>query len=71
MRPTFVPTLDQRVRTRPAGEAVARLVRTHGWDAAEQRRWWLDRRSLNDLVCRVRRGQPPRGERPGRVPGRP
>jgi hypothetical protein len=52
------PDWEQRVRRRPAPDEVADLIRTHGWEAAEERWSWLGHRSLLLILNKARRMDP-------------
>jgi hypothetical protein len=48
--------IDMRVREAPTGAKIAGLVASHGWDAAVERWYWLDQRTLSDHVKAYERG---------------
>lgn len=60
--------LEQRVRKSPKPSVVAQIVEGWGWSTALERWWWLDKRTLGDILSRHRKRLPPRAECKGRSP---
>lgn len=50
---------EQRTRLRPTPRAVADLVNSHGWLAAEERWSWLERPQLQHLLKQAGRPMDP------------
>jgi hypothetical protein len=59
--------VDQLAYERPKPETVKLIVEGYGWPIALERWWWMDERTLGEILSRHRKGIAQRNSRKGRV----